>query len=65
MKNERYYIFGTISNPFGKSQKDGKSTPLILLFGTGTSMKKPSGMVKLCLWTQISALSEMMHSASH
>jgi hypothetical protein len=28
-------------------------------------MKKPSGMVKLCLWTQISALSEMMHSASH
>ena len=24
MKNEKYYIFGTISNPFGKSQKKRK-----------------------------------------
>ena len=65
MKNKKILYFWNNFKSIRKiAEKDGKSTPLILLFGTGTSMKKTSGMVKLCLWTQISALSEMMHSAS-
>jgi hypothetical protein len=49
MKNKKYYTVSTISKSDRKiGEKDGKSTPLILLFGTGTSMKKTSGMLKPC-----------------